>query len=1147
MFKRAGVLRSSPTDLANFLACRHKTTLDLLTADGKLAPPTWTDPLAAVLRERGQEHENAYVATLSAEGLRVKDLTRPDGASRKDDGVAVGETLAAIREGWDVIVQAALGDGGTFGYADVLRRVPGESALGDWHYEVHDTKLATETKGGTILQLCAYTDLIEALQGRRPEHFVVVTPEATHRYRFEDFAAFYRLVSEQYRAFLASPSDVYPNPTEHCEVCRWWDRCNGRRRADDHLTFVAGLGRTQQAELETRDVPTLETLADVPLPLPFRPKRGARETYERLREQARVQRQQRNEHRPVHELLPVESERGFCRLPEPSKGDLFLDLEGDPYVQPSGREYLFGLGRVDADAQFTYRAWWAMTEAEERAAFDEVIAEMMAALTGDPAAHIYHYAPYEPSAMKRLMGQYVIRENDVDSLLRGGRFVDLYAVVRESLRAGVESYSIKKMEPFYHFTREVELPRAGDERRVVELALETGDTRVITESVRATVEGYNRDDVRSTADLRTWLETLRHGLVANGVEVPRFVSEGGEASEDVSERTRRIETLRARLLAMMPGLQPAGAEAVRLLAFLIDFHYREDKVVWWEYFRLLGMPDEDLLDEGAAVAALEFAGKVGDVMSKKGKPTGSAIHRYRYPQQEMEIRADAELHGRDGEKFGESVAVDRAARTIDVKRGKKGLTAPHPTSLFTHERVSPEIPAGSLFRMAEHVAERGLDLAGPYGAGLSLLCGAAPHVGGRALVDVDRHAGESMPAFAARIAGELTKTVLPIQGAPGAGKTFAGAEMICELVRQSKRVGVTATGHKVIRNLLNAVADAAKAKKQPIRLGHKPKEVSDDASGPIREFDDNNAPLAALAASDIDVLGGTAWLWSRPEFAQSVDVLFVDEAGQMSLAAVLAVSQAADSLVLLGDPQQLEQPQKGSHPDGVDVSALQHVLGDQQTMPAERGLFLSETWRLAPAICAFTSEVFYERRLRSREGLDVQRVSGSARFSGAGLRVLEVLHEGCRNASDEEVDVVAAIVDELLEPDVRWTALEKEEPVTRPLTARDILVVAPHNAHVGRLSERLESRGVTVGTVDKFQGQEAPVVIYSMATSRPEDAPRGMEFLYSLNRLNVATSRAKGICILVASPRLFEPECRTPRQMHLANALCRYREMAEMS
>jgi superfamily I DNA and/or RNA helicase len=347
----------------------------------------------------------------------------------------------------------------------------------------------------------------------------------------------------------------------------------------------------------------------------------------------------------------------------------------------------------------------------------------------------------------------------------------------------------------------------------------------------------------------------------------------------------------------------------------------------------------------------------------------------------------------------------------------------------------------------------------------------------------------------------------------------------------------------VIRNLLDKAVEAAAKLGMELRCVQKVGGTAEsDATEAIAETDENARVFEMLASGEAQVAAGTAWLWAREEAAGSVDVLFVDEAGQISLANAIAVSQAARSVVLLGDPQQLEQPKRGSHPDGTDVSALEHLLGKHQTMPPDRGLFLATTWRLHPAICAFTSELFYESRLRSREGLERQEVLGETAFAGAGLWFVPVEHEGNPNASTEEADIVASLVAGLLDGSATW---RNEKGVVRPVELDDILIVAPYNAHVAALLERLPA-GARAGTVDKFQGQEAPIVIYSLATSSPELAPRGMEFLYSPSRLNVATSRARSTCILVANPRLFEPECRTPQQMKLANALCRYLEMAKL-
>jgi superfamily I DNA and/or RNA helicase len=230
---------------------------------------------------------------------------------------------------------------------------------------------------------------------------------------------------------------------------------------------------------------------------------------------------------------------------------------------------------------------------------------------------------------------------------------------------------------------------------------------------------------------------------------------------------------------------------------------------------------------------------------------------------------------------------------------------------------------------------------------------------------------------------------------------------------------------------------------------------------------------------------------------------------------------------------------QGSHPEGADVSALMHILGPHATIPADRGLFLDETWRLHPEICAFTSELFYESRLRSRPELRRQAIRSESRISGAGLRFLPVVHEGNQNSCPEEAYAIRDLVAEILNSNATWVDPDNKET---PIGLGDILIMSPYNAQVFELQDHLP--GGRIGTVDKFQGQEAPIVIYSLTTSSYLDAPRGMDFLYSSNRLNVATSRARAICVLVGSPALFEAECRTPKQMKLANAFCRYLEMA---
>ena len=485
------------------------------------------------------------------------------------------------------------------------------------------------------------------------------------------------------------------------------------------------------------------------------------------------------------------------------------------------------------------------------------------------------------------------------------------------------------------------------------------------------------------------------------------------------------------------------------------------------------------------------------------------------------------------------MGIDLKQRTVDIKKTKK-TTGTHPSSIYMWDRpfgVSEH--AESLMRIGKWVIKNGADGSGSYRAVRDLLLRRKPRLlGGETIASLP---GEETKLTACRIAGALDHSVFAIQGPPGAGKTYTGARMICSLVQAGKKIGVTALSHKVIHNLLREVVEAAHEDK--IACIRCMQRINDEAVEAATEgiaiAVSNEIPREALHTGAANVVGGTSWLWTRPEYFEAVDALFIDEAGQMALADVIAVGQAAKNLVLIGDPQQLERPMKGSHPEGVEKSALEHLLGEHKTIPAEIGLLLPETWRLHPKICGFTSELFYEGRLGARGFTGNRVLDGHPWLSGAGLWFVPVAHEGNRNSSGEEVEVVARIVESLLRTGVIWFYGAGN---SRAVKLEDILIVAPYNAQVCDLSARLP--GARIGTVDKFQGQEAPVVIYSLTTSSPEDAPRGMEFLYSLNRLNVATSRAMSNVILVGNPKLLEPECRSPRQMQLANALCRYLELA---
>jgi predicted RecB family nuclease len=1106
--------------------------------------------LLKILFDRGLEHERLYVESLRSGGQTVVDLRHYE--SNRDEHVH--RTLEAMRTGADIIVQGGLAEPGWYGRPDVLRRIPLPSLLGNWSYEVIDTKLSKETKAGTILQLGLYSELLGGVQKRRPEYFHVITPDKTNpqrSYRLDDFAAYFRLIRSQAITTTGGNPDkllelYYPEPVDDCQICRWDSQCDKRRRHDDHLSLVAGISRLQRLELEARDTKTLTSLARLPLPLAFEPNRGSIETYVNVREQARLQLESRGMNPPLFELREIvqDNNEGLCRLPEPSPGDVFLDLEGDPFGAEGGLEYLFGVVTLEPDGTPAYQSFWGFTLREERESFERVMDLISAAWAKFPNMHVYHYAPYEPSAFKRLMGRFATREHELDNLLRSEKFVDLYAVIRQGLRVGTERYSIKNLEPLYSFQRAVQLLDANRCLRVMEQALELNAAETVPSDVRQAVERYNRDDCVSTLRLRDWLEVLRADHIARGNEIPRPKPPESKV-QLLTEREERVAVLRTKLLTGLPETRAdrTGEQQARwLLAYTLDYHRREDKAVWWEYYRLRDLPEEELYDEPQAIAGMTFVARVDQKLhAKTRKPTGTVTDRYSFPVQEMEIER-GELRLKDETILGKVVGVDRVARTVDVQKGPTQAEV-HPADVFEFTYIRTEVLENSICSIAESVIEdqsANWSKSAHHAASRALLLALAPQLrsgtfGAPASDDVIAHLRKSVLS--------LESSVLPVQGPPGAGKTYAGSEMICALAAAGKKIGIAATSHKVIRNLLNAVAVAATRHGITIALGHKVDDEDAQPSG-IAPFKSNDEVSAALASGTVQVVGGTAWLWSREDLVNSVDVLFVDEAGQMALANVLAMSPSANSVVLLGDPQQLEQPRRGSHPEGVSVSALEHMLVGHKTIPDDRGVFLTQTWRLCPALSAFTSELFYESRLQSRPGLECQKLTGAGDLDGNGLWMVRASHDGNRTSSMEEIEIVAELVNRLVSKGVIWSDKHGTES---PLVGPDILIVAPYNAQVSRLIERLAPTGVRVGTVDKFQGQEAQVAIYSMATSRPEDAPRGMEFLYSINRLNVATSRARCVAIVVANDRLLEPECRTPKQMKLANALCRYRELARIA
>jgi uncharacterized protein len=883
-------------------------------------------------------------------------------------------------------------------------------------------------------------------------------------FRPEEFGAYYRRVRHRLEEFVAHPPHTEPWPVEHCAICDFRPLCEAHWDRVDHLSRVAGIRRSQIDRLAVAGIATLAALGRAPTAAPTG---FPQDAFDKIREQAALQLFAREHGWDKYVLLRPQPELGFALLPDPSPGDLFFDFEGNPFWDASGSlEYLWGI--LDTDGNFT--PLHAHDHATERAAFETFIDLVHERLARHSDMHVYHYAAYEITALRRLMGRYGTREAELDDLLRRGVFVDLLKVVRNGIRASRPGYGLKEMETFLDFERRAEIQEGGASIIAFEQWMQTHDDALLRQ-----IDEYNREDCIATKLLRDWLLELRAEAIAQFGPLPQ--PEPKELREIPQRKVERA-ALRAELL-------DTGEE---LAAQLLDYYDRERKPVWWAFFDRLEKSPDELVDDAESIGKLELTGGPEPVAR-------SHAYSFSFPPQEHKLGPGQDVADpTTGDRAGEIIELDRDARRLVLKRGPSLADAPLPKALIPKDVYRTNDQEDALQRI-----------------GRSLLARDRRYPAVESILRREPFDREVQHEDLTQLVLSLEGRHLVIQGPPGSGKTWTIGRLIPALVAAGKSVGVASQSHKAIHNVLDAI-DVPFVGKKKASTGN-PESMYEGAH--VENVTDNADVV------DCDVAAGTAWLFSDPDHERTLDYLFIDEAGQVSLADALAMGTCARNVILVGDPQQLAQVIQGSHPPGSAASVLTHLLGDADTIPPDRGVFLERTFRLHPDVCHYISEEFYEGRLRP----DPVTETRTTPF-GTGLRYLEVEHEGNRQDSREEVAAVRAEVDRLLVTGVR-----------------DVMVVAPYNAQVNALREALP-KSVRVGTVDKFQGQEADVVLYSMASSSGDDVPRGLEFLLSRNRLNVAISRARCLAYLVASPRLLEVNCRTIPQMRLANALCRFVELA---
>jgi len=1082
-----------------------------------------------LIAETGYKHEEVVLKGFKASVPGLVEIPK------EVEAVARARTLLAIKSEAPIIYQAFLELDDFAGYADFLVRDDTGA------YQVWDTKLARSPKPYYAIQLCCYSEMLAPLlDGRMPEKFgIILGTEQRVEFRVEDFVHYYRSVKAAFLTMQRNFNgrfDDRPEPMPRADHGRWGSLAEKFFDETDHLVRVAGISVGQIKKLKKAGITTMSCLAEMSGRAV--PKLAA-ESFDRLVSQARLQcqtlaeRAKNPECSPVFELLrstgPNGNDTGLALLPPDNPGDVFFDMEGYPLL-PGGLEYLFGASFFGGDGSLSYSDWWAHDREEEKRAFEGFVDWVFKRWKESPGMHIYHYAVYEVSAMRRLSTRHDTRQDEVDQLLRNEVFVDLYQTVRHGLRIGTDDYSIKTIECLYRPKRATDVATAAES--IVQYArwIESGEAKDWNQSaILKGIRDYNEDDCKSTAELLKWLRQI---AAKGGITPSHSVTVSVPAPEPVlsPEVLRRLEICKA--------LRNLDDPTSLVLGDLIDFHRREAKPIWWRMFDRASATEEELRDDPGCIACVKAVGP--SVPEKQ-----SLVQTYEFdPSQECKLAADKGVmftHNLDAKLT--LVSLDAAEGKLSVKIGKRSLASklggafPESGSLLADEFVSPAgIPDALADVAARHLTNQ---LHAPVAALLNRDPAAAQM----------QQAGESATNAAIRVAASMFGGCFVCQGPPGTGKTYTASRVITALLAAGKKVGVTSNGHKAIENLLKACGEAAPTGTGGLR-GIK---VGGDGEGGLftknpglKHIEDNPEGFAAYSGG---IVGGTAWLFTRSEWEGVLDYLFIDEAGQVSLANAVAMSRCAANLVLLGDQMQLEQPVQGTHPGDSGLSVLQYALKDTKmsrtdapvfhpVVPADYGLFLGESRRMHPEVCRFISESIYEGRLHSHPDCAKQRIAlpqegGEFVKLEAGIIFSGVEHDGNIQQSSEEVERVQTIYREL--SGRLYTDKEGKEG---PLSLQDFLFIAPYNAQVRALQVALPATA-RVGSVDKFQGQEAPVCILSLCSSYGEYGSRGLAFILDRNRINVAISRAQCLAVVVADPRIACTEAGSLDELMLLNLFCK--------
>ena len=1131
----------SPRDLIAELECNHRLNLEWSAITGLIEKPKEeNDPGLQLVIDNGRAHEDKLLKKHQKEG-RLISIEEP-GTSLDKIKAAAAQTIQSSKEEYDVIHQAVLFTGDFLGYADflVLKKDEQGKTMRDEQgrpiYEPVDAKSARIAKRAAVLQVASYARaMVQLNMAFPPKVHLWLAGDAEWSANTADLIDLAEEFENRARARITGYKEMNtPNwapPREACTRCRWKVHCETGRVEDRDLSLIYGIRSTTRQALIEGGIKTIDEMSKATEDQRKSLKKiVSKETFEKLRNQAKIQLKGEGLDTPIFEVKDPEQLR---IIPASSEGDIWFDMEGDPYSDSgNGLEYMFGYV-IKEDGKLTFRTFEAATKPEEKKAFTDFISFVLERRKKYPDLHIYHYAAYEPSTILRLSQKYGIYENEIDDLKRQGVFVDLLSVVRIALRFSTDSLSIKSIEQvFFPNNRSEEVGTAMEsviQFNLAALDLLNGDKEAFSEKL-AKIRDYNEVDCRSLQSLDSW---LRDRATENGIELLPLIAKEAEEQVVIQEEVELLEGIDDDRTK-----RNADDQGAALLSSAVSYHRREDKPTWWNIFdkatkdldELESFEDVILFDE---ISTTEWSqvppqrtmhryteitstasGDLRHIFDKGDRP--HLLYEISHEKMMQVAGSTRSLHSAALDKVEEnSLVIDETRKSI-IPTWDALPIAILPEGPVDASKIADVIRNELARRVITNKKSKNKHF--PDEAWADILLRKPPRQKTKLLPNTGNAIEDIKNALI-----DSENSYIPVQGPPGTGKTHVGARVIAKLIKEKNwRIGVVAQSHSVVENLLNAIQKY-------------------DASIPIAKNckDTNNRPsyhqekVAPWANQQTGgyVIGGTAWTFANPDIRSlNLDLVVVDEAGQFSLANTIASISSARTALLLGDPQQLPQVSQGSHPEPVNESALQHLLGEAKTMPENMGYFLDTTYRLHPLLAKKVSRLQYEDRLHA----DPRCEKRNLKEVEPGLHIITIDHTGNTTKSIEEGEAIATKIKELLGKEWIDTDNEGHPMKPRPIEEKDILIVTAYNAQVKYLKSLMNKNGwrhISVGTFDKFQGREAPVVLVSMATSTAEDLPRGIEFLLSPNRINVAVSRAQWASFLYRSANLSVMEPSSPEGM----------------